>query len=166
MLDRMIPRTDNKRGVLAIIVISRPYVQRLLIGVSCCLMLLAGTTIGFSGGTEGISSLTPAPGSAERKAILDALRGELKGMHGLEVVFVVDCLKVKNGWAWIHARPQSPDGMSSYEDVSALFVKRQGGWEVAELPCAEVDNPECIGTLDFFVNLMKRFPEVPPDILP
>ncbi len=147
--------------------ISASSAQRLLICVSlCCLMLFAGTTIGVSGGTEGITSWTLAPGSAERKAILDALRGELRGMHGLEVVFVVDCLKVKNGWAWAHVRPQSPDGMSRYEDVSALFVKRQRGWQVAEIPCTEIDNPECLGAQEFFVNLAKRFPDVPSDILP
>ena len=54
------------------------------------------------------SNLTPLPGSPLRKAVLDALRQEVKRIHGLDVVFVVKHLKVKNGWAWAHTLPQSP----------------------------------------------------------
>jgi hypothetical protein len=112
------------------------------------------------------SSLTPSPGSAVRKAVLDALRQEIKRIHGLEVVFVVGHLKVKGRWAWVQARPQSADGASQYEDVSALFLNRDGAWEVAEMPCAEVDNPDCLDAPDYFTGLKRRFPDIPSEILP
>ena len=40
------------------------------------------------------TNLTPPPGSSLRKAVLDALRQEIKRMHGLDVVFVVRHLRV------------------------------------------------------------------------
>ncbi len=110
--------------------------------------------------------VTPAPGTPMRKAILDALREEVRRLHGLEVVFVVDELKVKDGWAWVQTQPQSRDGLSHYEGVPALLQKRDGVWVVAELVCTEVDNPECIDSPDYFAKLRERFPGVPEDILP
>jgi hypothetical protein len=115
---------------------------------------------------SGPGAYTPQPGSAERKAILDALRMWVKQQHQIEVVFVVKHLKVKNGYAWVHTLPQSKDGSSRYEDISALLQKDQGRWEVAEIPCAEVDNPDCIGDPGYFGGLKRRFPEMPEDILP
>jgi hypothetical protein len=118
------------------------------------------------GATGSEPCLTPAPGKPVRKAVLDALRQELKRLHGLKVVFEVRQLKVKDGWAWAHTQPQSPDGADKYEDVSALLNIRDGVWKVAEIPCAEVDNPECLDGPEYFVGLKKRFPGVPTEILP
>jgi len=109
---------------------------------------------------------TPQPGTAERKAILDALRAWVKGGQHPEVIFVVKHLKVKNGYAWVHTLPQSKDGSSRYEDLSALLKKDHGLWSVAEIPCGEVDNPDCIGDPGYFDGLKLRFPEMPVDILP
>ena len=110
--------------------------------------------------------ITPAPGTPLRKAILDALRQNVQSWSKLEVVFVVDDLKVKSDWAWVHTRPQSKDGQSRYEDILALMQRRDGVWMVAELVCTEEDNPECIGSPDYFSKLKERFPGVPEDILP
>jgi hypothetical protein len=112
------------------------------------------------------TELIPAPGASVRKAVLDCLREELKRLHGLEVVFVVQHLKVKDGWAWIHVRPQSADGLQHYEDVAALLTMKNGDWTVAEIPCMEVDNPGCLDSPEFFVGLKKRFPKMPTAILP
>ena len=109
---------------------------------------------------------TPAPGTPLRKAILDALRQNVQSWSKLEVVFVVDDLKVKSDWAWVHTRPQSKDGQSHYEDILALMQRRDGVWMVAELVCTEEDNPECIDSPDYFSKLKERFPGVPEDILP
>jgi len=114
--------------------------------------------------TEGV--WTPKPGTAERKAIFDALRAEVLKIHGLKVVFVVDYLKVENGWAWTHTLPQSRDGENHYEDISALLSKKDGKWQVMEIACTEEGNPECLGAPGFFEKLMKRFPGSPPEILP
>ncbi|KAF0189327.1 MAG: hypothetical protein FD168_582 [Desulfobulbaceae bacterium] len=110
--------------------------------------------------------LTPAPGTFVRKAILDCVREELKRLHGLEVVFVVQHLKVKDSWAWIHVRPQSADGREHYEDVAALLTMKDGEWTVAEIPCMEVDNLGCPDSPEFFAGLSKRFPKMPAEILP
>lgn len=112
------------------------------------------------------TSLTPAPGNSARKALLDCVREELKRLHGLDLFFVVQHLKVKDGWAWIHVRPQSADGLQHYEDVAALLTIKDGKWTVAEMPCMEVDTPDCLDTPEFFAGLKKRFPKIPPVILP
>ena len=112
------------------------------------------------------SNLTPLPGSPLRKAVLDALRQEVKRIHGLDVVFVVKHLKVKNGWAWAHTLPQSPDGTNRYEDVSALLQLQDGAWTVVEIPCGEAENPDCLNGPEYFSGLKKRFPGVPTEIFP
>jgi len=112
------------------------------------------------------SELTPLPGDPLRKQVLDALRKEVKVIHGLEVVFVVQHLKVKDGWAWIQTMPQSSDGKSRYEGLSALMQLKDGYWQVAEIPCAEIENPECFDAPDYFQKLMSRFPEVTGDLFP
>lgn len=114
----------------------------------------------------GGQAATSAPGSAERKAIANALRQEVKALHGIEVKFVISFLKVKNDWAWIETRPQSPDGKSRYEDIAALLTRVNGTWRVAELTCTEPDNPDCLGAPDYFLRLQQRFPKAPPQIFP
>jgi hypothetical protein len=109
---------------------------------------------------------TPQPGTAERKAILDALREWVKRGHDPDVIFVVKHLKVKNGYAWVHTLPRSKDGSSRYEDLSALLKEDRGRWEVVEVPCGEADNPDCIGDPGYFDGLKQRFPDMPEDILP
>lgn len=53
---------------------------------------------------------TPQPGSAERKAIMDALRVPIKRQLKKPVIFQVGNLRVKDGWAVISATPLRPDG--------------------------------------------------------
>jgi hypothetical protein len=98
--------------------------------------------------------------------VLDALRERLRASHGPEMVFVVRHLRVKDGWAWLQAGPQSPDGTQRYEDVSALLRCEEDLWTVAEMPCTEVDNPQCLGDPEYFAGLQKRFPSAPPGIFP
>lgn len=111
-------------------------------------------------------SPTVLPGSLVRKAILDALRQEMKRFHEMDMVFIVTYMKVKNGWSWVHTLPQSPDGRNHYEDVSALLHRKDGIWKVAELACTEEENPECLGDPSYFTKLKERFPKVPEEILP
>ena len=89
---------------------------------------------------ESAAAETPPPGSAERKAILDALRAEVKDLHQLNVVFVVTHLKVQNDWAFLHTFPQSTDAASRYEDLSALMRKRGGKWRVIDFSAGEVED--------------------------
>ena len=110
---------------------------------------------------------TPPAGSAERKAILDAVRKEVKSWSGLDVVFVVRYLKVYNGWAWVATLPQSRDGLNHYEDVSGLLHKTKGQWILMETrPDACDDEPECLDDKSYFKKLRSRFPSAPPNIFP
>ena len=61
------------------------------------LFVLLGFSMAASASTAGTH--TPAKGSEERKGILDAVRGVIRKMSGLEVVFVVRHLKVNKDWA-------------------------------------------------------------------
>lgn len=105
-------------------------------------------------------------GTLMRKVILDSLRQEIKHLYGLKVLFVVKHLKVKDGWAWVHTLPQSPNGKNHYEDVSALLHLKGHRWEIVELACTEEDNTQCLSNPAFFLELRKRFPKVSKEILP
>lgn len=125
--------------------------------------LLVGTEV-----EEGLSGKvhTPPKGSAERKAILGALRAEMKRLHQADFIFTVNYLKVQQGWAWIEGSPKSPDGTSNLESVSALMHKRGKRWEVAEIPCTEEGNPDCLADPGFFKKLKTKFPKTPLRIFP
>jgi hypothetical protein len=109
------------------------------------------------------SAVTPPPGDPVRKEILDTLRQEVKNIHGLDVVFVVKHLKIKDGWVWVHVLPQSPNGKNKYEDISALMQLK---WKVTEIPCAEMGDSECVEGYSYFKQLQKRYPGVPEEIFP
>lgn len=112
------------------------------------------------------SALTPLPGDPLRKQVLDGLRDEVKQLHGLDVVFVVRHLKVKDGWAWAHTSPQSPDGKNRYEDISALLRLHDNKWLVEEIPCTEPENPDCLDGPGYFEGLQKRYPSVAVEVFP
>ncbi|MDI6852425.1 MAG: hypothetical protein QME75_02310 [Deltaproteobacteria bacterium] len=129
------------------------------------IMVLAAVFI--AGMTNAAS--TPPKGSAERREILAALRQELKTWTKLDVIFVVKYLKVKDGWAWVTAFPESPDGKSKYEPVEALLHKKAGAWQVMEMrpggaECEE--DPDCADDTRYFRKLKDRFPAVNAEIFP
>jgi hypothetical protein len=139
--------------------------KRVLVLVGIISMICVLEFLGASAQAQG-TAVTPPVGSIERKAILDALRGEMQKLHGINAVFTVRYLKVLNGWAWIETSPRSADGANQYEEVSALLRKSGAKWKVAELACSEEDNEECLGSPDYFKGLKKRFPKMPTRILP
>lgn len=116
--------------------------------------------------TKEYLAYTPTRGSEERKAILDALRKELSPLHSNRVLFVVNYLKVCDGWAWVYAQPQSADGENHYEDALALLHIVEDSWLVVEIPCTEEDNPDCICSDRYYEGLLKRYPEIPEKIFP
>jgi hypothetical protein len=89
---------------------------------------------------------TPEKGSAERKAIVDALRVPVEKKLRQQVIFKIDHLKVMNGWAFLLGAPRRPDGgmidysktpfREAYEaggfgdDVMGLLRRQNGGWRV------------------------------------
>ncbi|PLW76221.1 hypothetical protein [Cohaesibacter celericrescens] len=55
-------------------------------------------------------SYTPQRGSAERKAILDAVRPSVEADLLKPIEFVVTSMKVANNWAFVVVEPQRPGG--------------------------------------------------------
>lgn len=112
---------------------------------------------------------TPAKGSTERKAIMDALRVVVRKMSALEVIFVVRHLKVNNDWAWVEADPESADGTQHYETLVGLLHRKNGHWVYVEGPpefaiCEE--DPDCIDPVRYFKKLGRKYPAASPDIFP
>jgi hypothetical protein len=114
------------------------------------------------------SAYTPARGSAERKAIMDALRAHRRQFDSQPVIFVAGYLRVQRGWAWISVRPQSPDGRSRFEDESALLRRSGGRWRVVEAMTAagEREGTPLEDDCAWFQQLRRRFPAAPRAILP
>ena len=125
-----------------------------VLAACCCGLLLLQPALrpGPAYAEESTAAETPPPGSAERKAILDVLRAEVKDLHQLDVVFVVTHLKVQHDWAFLHTFPRSRDGANRYEDLSALMHKRGGKWQVMELSAGDVQ------------DLKRAHPAAPPAI--
>jgi hypothetical protein len=114
------------------------------------------------------SAYTPARGSAERKAIMDAMRAHRRQFDPQPVIFVAGYLRVQRGWAWISVRPQSPDGRSRFEDESALLRRSGGRWRVVEAMTAagEREGTPLEDDCAWFQQLRRRFPAAPRAILP
>ena len=90
---------------------------------------------------------TPKPGSAERRAIVEALRPTIRKATKQNVIFRIDHLKVQNGWAFLRGKPVQPNGKpldyrgTEYEEaieqgafddgIYALLRKQRGAkWRV------------------------------------
>ena len=101
-----------------------------IVSVAAGLMLVAG--IEPAPAQRGAVSATaaPAPGSAQRRAILDALRPAIQRRLGPDVEFVVRDMRVANGWAFVMADPQRHGGVTidgsryfpNYDDMDGLTV--------------------------------------------
>ncbi|SNT07648.1 DNRLRE domain-containing protein [Antarctobacter heliothermus] len=90
----------------------------------------------------------PARSSAERKAIIDAVRGPISAEIGTELVFDVVRLRSDATWAFVDATPLLPDGSpvdwakTPFADawahgmmtqtVWALLYRDPGGWRVVD----------------------------------
>jgi hypothetical protein len=116
------------------------------------------------GGTETDELHTPAKGTEERQAIMDALRGNQ------QVVFQVNYLKVHNGWCWVDTTPLDKGGRATAEGGPNLLHQENGNWKVKDLSKVPDDPNDPLGPEDasptYIRNVMKTFPGVPRDIFP
>ena len=96
----------------------------------------------------GQSAYTPKPGSAEREAIMHALRGVAKKDLDYTVIFKVDRLRVVGDWAFARVSPTLPNGeeidytKTKYRkqvelgmfdpQAETLLRKTVEGWDVVE----------------------------------
>lgn len=110
---------------------------------------------GFSSAT-GQSVYTPEKGSAERKAILDALRVPVEKELKQKIVFATEHFKVSGAWAFLGGDPQSANGGrpdyrgTPYQEAIdadmfdnnffAILKKSAGKWKVVHyaIGCTDV----------------------------
>ena len=113
---------------------------------------------------------TPAKGSPERQAIMDALRKNFKADTGAQVIFQVHYLKVHNGWAWVDVTPLDDKGKAVAEGGPSLLHYEQAKWTVIDLSTVPEDPDDPLGDQDaspgFIKNLRQKYPAVPTDIFP
>ena len=76
---------------------------------------------------------TPEQGSAERKAILDAVHEAYKEGADQPAQFLVNYLKVHHGWAWINVTPLDAKGKQVADPAPLLFHNEDGKWVSKDL---------------------------------
>lgn len=117
------------------------------------------------------SSYVPKTGSDERKAIMDALRSPVETDLKIKVIFKVDHLKVKDGWAFMRGVPRQADGKpveyrgtvyeeainaGAFDDWICALLKNSGGkWQVVAYS---------IGATDVAYEGWDKEHKAPPDI--
>ncbi len=99
-----------------------------------------GAFVGPSSGSVAVGPSPPAAsssgpyapkaGSVERKMIMDALRGPVQDKLTRQVIFKVDHLKIKDGWAFMRGVPKKPDGSSmNYKGTAYQSAVEEGAFD-------------------------------------
>lgn len=116
---------------------------------------------------------TPPMGSPERQALMDALRESYNTGHSYRgnITFVVNYLKVHNGWAWVYPEPRSTDSRDQFGENNGFLLHQENGrWQVMKVP-PMVDDPDDPENLDYptrkdVERIKKMYPSIPTDIFP
>lgn len=137
--------------------------KRYLLPLTFVLMFLSFDIPSLIAQTD--SAHSPAANSAERKAILDALRG------GENVIYTVNFIKVHNGWAWVDVTPLDPrTKQATAEGGPNLLHFVSGKWKVMDLSRVPEDKNDPMGAEDasptFVRNLRRVYAGCPADIFP
>ena len=112
------------------------------------------------------ATAVPAPGTAQRRAILDALRPTIERQLGPNVEFVVRDIRIAQGWAFVNADPQRRgggriDGRRHFGDdfdnmdgltVTALLRFRNGRWNLVDQAIGATDAWYCNRNLSALVG--------------
>ena len=127
------------------------------------LMLIAAGSTGVAAQDNALH--TPSQNSAERKAILDALRGSEN------VVYKVNFIRVHSGWAWVDTTPLDPKTkQATAEGGPNLLHFVNGKWKVEDLSRVAEDKNDPMGPEDasptYIRNLRRTFKGCPADIFP
>lgn len=137
---------------------NRVFVMLLLMLISTAARGQAGDQGPLGGVINDREALhTPERGSAERKAIMDALRVPVEKKLKQPVIFNIDHLKVQNGWAFLLGKPQQPDGQpvdyhgtdfqdavdaGAFDDsIIGLLHEVRGKWRVVQYVIGATDVP-------------------------
>ncbi len=122
--------------------------------------LLAVLLFATPHGVRAQSLHSPAPGSSERRAILDAIRPLVVAQVGPPVEFVVNDIRVVGGYAFVAVEPQRPGGRviddSHIDDemrdglhTEAILIFRNGRWLVDQY---------AVGSTDVWYDGMCHYP--------
>lgn len=118
------------------------------------LLLINTLVLLFATLASGQQVYTPEKGSAERTAILNALRVPVEKQLKQRIVFVTDDFRVRGTWAFVSGRPTTPSGgkpslkgtvfdgeEDMFDDNFFGLLKKTGGrWKVVAhaLGCTDV----------------------------
>ena len=111
--------------------------------------LIAAAALALSATTALAAAFSsPAAGTPERKAILDALRPGVERELGVRPIqFVVEEIRVGGGWAFVRANPQrkgggairNPDENMDGVHTEAILQRQGGRWVVREFGVGSTD---------------------------
>jgi cell wall-associated NlpC family hydrolase len=108
----------------------------------------------------------PQRGTAERKAIMDALRADRFPDRTHDVIFQVNYLRVHEGWAWADVTPQDSKSGKPVESRSkALLRFDEGNWKVVDLGKLPLNGSAPVNS-EFVKSISEAAPGVPADIFP
>lgn len=132
-------------------------------------LLLACCASAFAQSGTG-KATTPAQGSPERKAVLDAVRTRLK----LTSQFKVYHLKLNGNWAYFHGGEVVDAGAGELQetdlDVKALLERKTTGgktsWVVAEIWTLPTDDKSSYKNFVTRTRQRQKAANVPADIFP
>src|SRR3982750_4046847 len=131
------------------------------------LSLAFATLIAVPGVIAQTAAHTPAANSAERRAILDALRADGSEKPAYQVHFI----RVHSGWAWVDTTPlDRKTKKPTAEGGPNLLHQENGNWKVMDLSRVPEDRNDPLGPEDasptFVKNVRKTFKGCPADIFP
>ena len=98
---------------------------------------------------------TPAAGSVERLALMDAIRPRVERDLNQQVTFKVSRLKIQNGWAFAIVYPRQPDGRAidwsrtrfaqdyeagMFSDLACVLLRKHSkGWRIVDYALGPTD---------------------------
>lgn len=138
-------------------------------GYFLSLLVVAVFAVGVSEATSQTAHAhSPAANTAERQAILDALRA---GSDEKNVVYQVHFIRVHDGWAWVDTTPLNPKTRQPVaEGGPNLLHLVNGKWSVMDLSKVPEDPDDPLGPEDasptFVKNLRRTYKGCPADIFP
>ena len=101
---------------------------------------------------------------------MDALRENYGKQTGDKVTFLVNYLKVHNGWAWADVTPLDDKGKPVAEGGPSLLHYENDKWQIIDLSVIPEDPNNPQGAFDpdakFIGEVQKRWAGVPADIFP
>lgn len=144
--------------------------QLLLLAAAFLLLLVCCNAPSLAQSRAGTGATTPAQGTPERKAMLDAVRVRLM----LKSQFKVYHLKLNGNWAYFHGGEVVDAGAGELQetdlDVKALLERKQIGgkplWVVAELWTLPTDDKFSYKNFVMRTRRRQKLSRVPADIFP